>query len=202
MSETNRVDAVEHIEDHDTSGLALFYRQFANTPNIRALASAWLTQVQAIEDALWDLLVNTLENATDAALDQVGGLLGLGRGELDDDSYRAVLFALVVARRSSGGPEDLMLVARTALDAITFRYREGHASACITPQSVFAFAPALLFVLKIAKSAGVQIQLRYLTATPTHTFTFSGALLKGTSSTAGFADTTQTSGGHLAGVIA
>lgn len=203
--EPDRITAHTQITTHTADGLALFFRVFANSPKLQALATAWLDQIQLAENALWDLLVNTtIDTSTGAALDQIGGLLKFGRGTISDDAtYRAVLKGVVRARRSSGTPEDLIAVCTLVLGATTFSYDEGYVSVLIEPHSVPGFdLHALLAALDIAKDGGVQAQVLAPARAESGLFTFADSLVAQTDAARGFADSAQTTGGYLTGVVA
>lgn len=200
-TEPDRDITITHDTTHVAEGVAALYRQFTK-PIITAWITAYLEQAQSIEDVLWDLLSQTLDDAVGVFLDQIGVLLGLGRGALDDTSYRAVLRSIVLARRSTGSPESLIAVAAAALGVVSFDYREGHASVLISPHAPIAFGPALKFVLMIAKNAGIALQLLTPAAADSATFTFSASgFAASTDASRGFSDTTQVAGGELAGVL-
>ena len=203
--EPDRVTAHTEITTHTTDGLALFFRVFANSPKLQALATAWLDQVQLAENALWDLLVNTaIDTAAGVVLDQIGALLQFARGTIADDAtYRAVLKGVVRARRSSGTPEDLIAVCTLVLGVTTFSYSEGFASALVEVHSPPGFdLHALLAALDIAKDGGVQIQVIAPARAESGLFTFADALVAQTDALRGFSDTAQTTGGYLTGAIA
>lgn len=204
-TETDSITKVTQITDHRARAAAMFYRQFRNSPKLKAYFDAWMVQVQELEDALWALLVDTLETAIGAQLDQIGAVLKFGRGVLNDATYRLALRAVILARKSTGTPEDLIAVARTFLDTITFDYTEGSASVVIEPHAKIPFEPtALLSLLKIAKSGGIQLDLISPPDAESLLFTFadSGLLLVSGDTSKGFADVTQVDGGMLTGALA
>jgi hypothetical protein len=203
MSEPNRIDDYSEITTHVTDGLALLPRGYLTRPRVQAILSAFLAQAQDLENAFWAVLSATLDTATGDALDQYGRLLKFPRATDDDDTYRAVLRAVVLARRSSGTPEDLIAIMKAALGNDHFIYTEGNASVLIEPTDVATFDPKQLWdVLQIGKEGGVQLQLSAVQyADDTGMFTFSDRPTVESSVTLGFSDTVGTTGGYLIGVI-
>lgn len=211
MSEPDRIAAHSQIVDHVDGGLAFFMRAFADKAKVRALARAWLLQVQDLEDALWAMLRQSdLEFAVGAQLDQVGELVQLARGVLADGLYRPLLRAGIRARRSNGTGEDLIAIATLALQGtgITFSLREGHGSAVIEPHAFLpdGFADVFLRVLRLGKAGGVQLQL-FTPPSPElegglFTFAPAGSLLPVTDANRGWGADGGGTGGHFTGVIA
>lgn len=203
MTEPDRI--VEHstVTDHADEGVALLPRQFRTKEVIAALLRSWLTQAQGLEDTLWILATRNLDNSEGDALDQIGALLAFPRGELDDVSYRAVLRAIIVARKSSATGEDLHDVTRLLLGEIEYTARNGYASWLIEPHEPLPFsARAILGVLLVAVGGGVQLQLITPPNEETDLFTFSeSAFFSSASASLGFSSTDQDDGGFMTGVI-
>lgn len=210
MAEPDWISAHAHVVTHVGDGLALFMRALRNAANLKAISAAWLAQVQALEDVLWDLLLQAdLTYAVGAQLDQIGVIVGMPRGTLDDTDFRPILRAAIRARRSSGGTEDLIAIATLALagSGVTFSVREGHGSVVIEPHATIPFDPsALLRVLRLGKSGGVQLQL-FTPPSPElegglFTFAPAGSLLPVSDANRGWGSDGVSTGGHLTGVIA
>jgi hypothetical protein len=207
VSEPDRIDAHTKIVDHVDGGLALFYRQFADKEKLKSLVRAWLTQVQAIEDAAWDILSITLDNAEDDALDQYGELLLFSRGALTSTEYRAILKAIARARKSSATPEDVIAVAKLALSSSSFIYDEGAASIVIEPHQPIGtppdtFGAGVAYVLRLAKPGGVRVALIDPPRAETDLFTFSTSrFLEEVDSSRGWSDVAESTGGYLTGVL-
>jgi hypothetical protein len=207
-TEPDRITEITQLTDHAGEGAALVMHTLRSKPIFAAILAAWMVQVQAVETALWALLVDTtLATATGAALDQVGALLLAPRGGLtDDDDYRAVLRATVLARKSTGTAADLTAVLRAMLGVgPLFTYREGWASALLEPAAVLPFAAtAAIGPLRTAKAAGVQLQLLDPPAAQSGLFTFaSQAFVVEDDEPRGLGDEADdTVGGLFTGVVA
>lgn len=215
MSEPSRITSYAHDTDVINEGLALFYRVFRGSPKLQALASAYLKQLQDVEDALWAMLTeSSLATATYDQLDQLGALENVPRssiatsGTFGDDAYRRCLRGIVAARRSRGYPEDVINAARLMLGHSNFSYVEGAASLYVEPHQPIVASPsyvptAELLVLQTAAPAGVQAQLISPPDVEANLFAFSDDPFRAKADpVAGFSDTTQTTGGLWTGVIA
>lgn len=105
-------EALAHITDFATTVPGWQVTLVRQVAGIAALNAAVAQQIQDAENALWDVYVNgRLENATGAALDRYGALIGETRGGLGDDEFRAVVRAFLVARSSQGHPDTILRVA-------------------------------------------------------------------------------------------
>ena len=80
MSEPDRVTAHAEITTHVADGLSLLTREFQKD-RIEAILSPWLSQVQHLEAALFDLLSDGLATAVGAQLEPAAGagLFGAAR---------------------------------------------------------------------------------------------------------------------------
>ena len=200
--EPNTVIGHARVTAHVSEGLALLPAQFRGKPRIRALMRALLRQVQQTEDALWSLYGLAIDNSSDAALDQVGRVLRMGRGGLLDVEYRRVLRAVVIALRSSGTADEVLRAAAALFDSWDFSYAEAYpAKIVIEPDAPSSLAATTLHaVLRRAKSAGVGLQLVDVPAGDP--FSFSDGHDIEDDAARGFSDTGGAAGGLLAGVIA
>lgn len=203
QAEPDRVAAVAHVTDHVARGRALLMRALGNKPLLTALLAAYTAQVQAAEDALWALFTDTLETATGASLDQLGGVLLVARGVLDDEDYRVVLRAAVLARKSNGRARDVCAVLRAMLGpGPAFTYAEGHAMILLEPAGALPFSAAAAVVpLRLAKAGGVLLELIDTGAGPDW-FAFAPGLVPVADAAQGLGDATDPDvGGPLVGVV-
>lgn len=166
--EPDRPAALARTADHGARAHALLARLLRDKPRVTALLAAWSAQVQAAEDALWSLLVDTtLAAATGAPLDQLGELLGEARQGLADAPYRAVLRATVLALRSEGTGDELLAICAALLGVPAVTSADvtltEHAPAAVVvapagPWALTGGAPAAR-VLARAVAAGVGLQV-------------------------------------------
>lgn len=201
--EANALASYEKNTVHVPRAQALFAQQFQGKPRLASWLSALTTQGQAVEDAAWDLLILSLDNASDAALDQYGVLLGFARGSLTNSQYRGALRGIIRARRSSGTANELQVITSLVLGSWSFRYREGSASVTIEPIAPLLVASGTLaLVLRIARAAGVQLAVFDPPDVESALFTTAAGLLPESSSAQGWGDTGNAStGGKITGVI-
>jgi hypothetical protein len=191
------------ITTHVADGKAVVPRQFREKERFNALLQPWLKQIQDLENAAWEIVTEVLTlDAVGAQLDQVGEILLFRRGELNDDDYRAILRAIVRARKSHSIGEDLLAVFRLAMPGIDFTAAMGWASVYFEPHEPIPSTPAaLLYVLRLAKAGGVQLELFVPPAAETALFTLAPGLLIFDDADRGFSDVDLADGGLLTGVI-
>src|SRR5688572_18328477 len=104
--------------DHVTVGKERLLQQFRGDahPRIQALAAAPLVTSNRLEGILWTLLTLTgIDNAEGQWIDEWGAILGLERDGEDDDRYRELLYARLLALRSAGTIDQINAVME-ALD--------------------------------------------------------------------------------------
>lgn len=171
--EPDRISAHTQITNHVAGGLALLTSQFRDKDVLAGVFTPWLTQVQYLEDAAWAVLALTLDNATDDQLDQIGALVGQGRGELLDTPYRALLRAVILAHRSAGTGDELHAIIALLLGALATYTLSEPAPAAIVVEPDMAPAAGIpadvaVGVLRLAKAGGVRLVL----ASPPADFTF------------------------------
>lgn len=231
MAATEPDSITEYSEDttHAFDGLGQLYLQFQNKVILSGILQSYLNRIQEIEKALWTVLIMTAlgtpedetTNPQNAgpyhnpdftawtlafgdALDQIGRILNFPRGSLADFDYRTVLRAVILARQSSGAPDQVIGVMKLMLGAIPFDYAEGSASIMITPHGVLPFTPGAIFqILQMTKGGGVRIQMETPPVPDGQLFAFaaSGLYLVSGDTAQGLSDTTQDTGGHLNGVL-
>ena len=166
-----------HIGDHAAQAVARLASQYKGKPLIEGLLAAFTAQVQALEDALYQLATNRyLDTAEGVQLDTLGKVLVLPRGAAGDPEYRQMLAAKIRVVHSSGTHEELLsvfvCVQPTAQLTIT-----DDPPACFTLEidNTITDAEAQLYVsfLRSAEAAGVRGILLYREARPDHLLIFS-----------------------------
>lgn len=200
--EPSRITEHTEIADHVVGGLALLTDANRKTV-IKAIGAAWLSRVQEIEGALWGLLVDTtITTAARAQLDQLGVLLGLGRGDMTDTVYRRALRGVVLANRSHGTADEHLAILDLVLGAGTYALAESFpAGLLVTPADPLgSLRDALAEILRRARAGGVGTGL---VDPPEGTaFAFSDAdELVEADTVHGWSDTAGLTGGEWAGAI-
>lgn len=199
------------VDDHVGESEALLLPQFQDCPRIKALLGAFAIEIQQIEDTCCDLLTCFhLSTAAAAQLDEVGRLLNFTRGEMVDADYRLVLYAKVIANRSSGRGDEFINAFRMMVPGLstTFTLTEGPASAELTAEmggTMFTATFTNLTIYQILnriRGAAIAFWYKFFVQ-PDNTTIFQCAPTLGTSvlsATKGLANAGQTTGGHLLGV--
>lgn len=151
---------IAHIPDHAALGLDMLPAQLAEQPTAAAILRAILGEVQALEDALYALLTERgLDGATDAALDQLGELVGESRYGATDVDYRRRIRLRIHRNTSRGEPERLIRVLKELTDSASVYYVEpapGVASLTFDGQDLPADLRA---AMEDIAPAGVRLEL-------------------------------------------
>jgi hypothetical protein len=167
---------------------------------IRLFAS----QVQALEDAAWDVYTKrTIDAAVtfslDAVLDRIGELVGESRLARSNFDYAVAIRARIQMNASQGEPERLISAIRSVCDTEDIDYQD-LSPATIHIQFGSDTAPSnILEIMKKIKSGGVQIFL--VKSDPDDAFMFASESTSETDSDHGFSDLSQITGGKLSELI-
>lgn len=168
-----------HDPDHAARGVERLIERYRR-PRTSALLASWLGEVQAVEDALWQLLVErSIDTAEGAQLDVLGAIVGQPRRGMDDDTYRVWIEARNQVNRSSGTTSEMLSIARALLpwDSV-LAWEEYYPAAVVlrVDGDVTDVADHVAYMLHLAKPAGVQFQLHWLAADAGETFTMAATL--------------------------
>lgn len=94
---------------HIAEAQANFVEQFKGKTNLDYLIEAWVTQIQELEAAAFEVLEDTwLSSAVGTQLDNIGTVLDEERGGKSDADYRVALSAIIKVRNSDGTAEDII----------------------------------------------------------------------------------------------
>jgi hypothetical protein len=105
------------ITDRVERALARLPQQHKDKANIRALVTVFVTQVQELSDAAWQLYtLRRIDTAEGVQLDQLGDIVGQPRAGLSDDDYRRYIRARVATNRSLASVEELIKITRLIVD--------------------------------------------------------------------------------------
>lgn len=192
-------DAV-HDLSHVTEALANLAGFLKNKPNTASLVTAYVAEVQALEDALWQLLTQRdLNSAVGAQLDGLGDILGFSRGGLNDTDYRLQLRAKILLDIISGGINEIIALLQDLIPGAAITIVQSFPAAFTALTSIAPSDPTTVGnLLRSGTAAGVGSQLIYSTVALSSTFTTSSSLVA--NSSLGFADSANPgTGGHLAG---
>lgn len=170
------------VTDHQARARDDLLQQFKGLPNIQAIVDAASAQVQDLEEALWELLINRwLPTAEGVQLDTIGRIIDRGRGTLADDVYRGVLRGKIAANLSSGTYPEVLRVVELCVDfdttAIAITVTPEHPAAAvlsILADSLTAdLGPHVADLITLAAANGVRLLFQYYETDPP--FAFDGA---------------------------
>lgn len=193
--------------DHVRKGLDRFLEQFKGKPVFEAILTACLTQVQKLEDAIWEvIMIRGIELSEGVGLDAIGRIVGRARLGLEDSDYRVALRAQIRINRSSGTPNDLIEVTDLSLPQTGFTAEYGEeypAAVLITVNEQVTFLISVMFDNLIrTKAGGVRLFLFYTPSDPANIFQFAPDTSGTVDSSTGFGDVLDSgSGGHLVSML-
>lgn len=159
---------------HVLRSLGLRITQDQESPRFAALISSYIEEVQLVENVAWQVLESRmLELATGAQLDLLGKLVGQERVGDSDDEYRVYIRARIAVNMSDGTADDVMRVAGTLLDGLTWRYWE------VYPMTIFVEAfgveklqGTIANMIRAARMAGVAFNFQFSDYPEHETFAF------------------------------
>ena len=189
----------ERITDHQARALALLPEQFQK-PGFQKLIESWAPEFQAAEDALWQVLDATLDAATGARLGQLAALAGKARAELSDVAQRKVARARIHANRSRGRDADI--VAMLERFGVVFSLEDFAPAAVLVTLDAFpgeGLPPRIGALVRRTVAGGIGAQV-ISPAVAGDTFALAAGEDLVEADAAGFGNTAQSTGGHLAGV--
>jgi len=180
--------------------------QFCEKPRLEALIRIIAAECQELESAIWDLmLARCLPNASGKILDDLGLLVDEGRNALSDGDYKLAIAQKVRILRSTGTMPDILGILFAefgdTFDLEVVANELGHLRVKMNDPITEDEAERAANLLRLSKAAGVGSQVEYFLTAEAGIFRFSS--MSGTletSSTQGFADAAQTTGGRMAGV--
>ena len=204
MAEANAVTDVEQITDHVAGGIALLPSRLRQD-DAGGLLAANLDSVQAREDDAFPLLCLGIDESADHALTQIGDLVGLRRldaTQVSDVQYRRAQRAWIRAMRSNGTAADFDEVLAHVLNGGTYTLEEFFpASVLITPVAAIAIPESFAAkILRATRAAGIGAQMITPPAGGAFTFATQDEDVE-VDAALGLADTGQTQGGALCGVV-
>ena len=155
-----------------SQGLAKFTSRYTqdSAPNLLALASAYLGEIQLLETAIFAVIEQRwLVNAVGVNLDIIGDLVGQLRMGLDDNTYRAAIRLRIKANRSKGRAEDVIVLAVLIATELTsdsngvVKYLEGGIYDFSITITNLLYAAIALSILSEARAITSHGQLIYST---------------------------------------
>jgi hypothetical protein len=184
---------IEKNEDHE-GRVSRFIDRWRREPDLTQWAKIYLRQLQDIEDALFEIMLERLlDNAVGVQLTILGKLVQQARTTSDDDKFRTTIRARIAINLSDSTAEDLIKVAGLLLQEYseTFRIRdEPPAQVRITVVDLLQSADPYLMkdLLDEADPGGVRLLLNWTTSVATSAFRFDDSGGAANISGGGFAD--------------
>lgn len=163
--------------DYVEEGLSRLLTQFKDATDFKVLVSAFLAEVQALENALYDLgFLKSIDTMQGDALDLLGKLFGVSRKGRTDVAYRVVLKGQSLLLNTSGEAERIRLVLRAMIPGAEPRVLDvGEAAFTAYMDSVTLDSPIETgAVVRQARAAGVSGFVFWQTTDDANTFCFDG----------------------------
>lgn len=117
-------DTIVYIPKYRQIAVERLLAQWECKPNISAVVQALAGGVQTIENDVFSVLVSTtLTAASDIDLDHWGLLVGEPRNGLDDEDYRTMISARILANKTIGTRDELIEILQliTAPSVVVYR---------------------------------------------------------------------------------
>lgn len=161
-------DAIEHILDHPDRAVAQLHTWLQDKPRLISVVRGLAAGAQVAEDQLWGLLTSdTPQLATGVSLNRWGRLVGQERGLLQDEDYRRVIQAAVLAQRCPGDGDSLIRIWEVLMQPTASRLVEvftgGGASFCLYALREAPLSDAMRTrtkaLMQLAKPAGIEMCL-------------------------------------------
>lgn len=106
----------EQIIDHAAQAVGRLTTQFKNSVQFKAIMTAWGTEIQALEDAIFAMtIIRDIDNATGATLDKLAALVGAPirarTASGDDGQLREMIRLQIIVNKATGTDADLYAIA-------------------------------------------------------------------------------------------
>lgn len=158
-------ELIEQFTGHEDR-VSRFIDKWRNKPDLIKLAKIYLRQLQDIEDAAFEVLLERdLDNAEEVQLETIGKLVGQPRTTSDDERYRTAIRARIAINLSDSTGEDVIRVANLLLvDEEAFELRDeppAQLRVTITDPLTSADSDLVHSLLDEADAAGVRLLLQW-----------------------------------------
>lgn len=194
--------------DHE-GAVRRFIEQFKNKPDLEALTRSYLRQLQDVEDALFEIILErNIDDAIGVQLSIIADIVGQPKTTSDDERFRTAIRARIAINLSDGTGEDVIKVALLLLQefAETFELRDeppAQLRVSVLDPLQSTDADLLHLLLEATDAGGVRLMLSYADSVAhARRFTVSDSSTPQTGGGKGFASTTgSVAAGLLAAVI-
>lgn len=105
---------------HVTEALGNYIEKFKDKPRLLALTTAYIEQIQDLEDAFYQLITDrTIETAVGTQLDGIGSIVGEDREGRDDSDYRLAIRVRILLNLTDGTIEQVIEILHLATEGKT-----------------------------------------------------------------------------------
>lgn len=152
---------LSYIKTHEEIAVRKLAPPFWGKPFIAAGLLAFIREIQALEDTLWEMLeLRTVANADLPRLKVLGRIVGQPRFGLAEEAYRTVIQARALANVSRGRASDVFAVLNVLLGEGSYGLVEvGNATLFLTALGPVTAAQAAMveLILPDTRAAGVGL---------------------------------------------
>lgn len=114
---------ITRIDDYTARMRALLIEQYRNSTNFQNKLSITASEIQEVEDVLFQIRdLTSVDTATGATLDLVGENFGEPRNGLSDDEYRLKIYTRIAINNGGCDPEFIITTVRRLLDPVSILY--------------------------------------------------------------------------------
>ena len=162
--------------NHVDEAIANLLQQFKNKTNWPKVLTAFIEQVQELEDMFGDLIAITdLDAAEGVQADVLGSIIGEAREGRNDEDYLIGIRGRILVNKSEGTPVDIIDLM-TTITGTTVQLRELFPAAyevfIDSPVASEDEAARFAVLMRAATGAGINAQLRYAGDVPSTQFRF------------------------------
>ena len=144
--------------DHTLRAQERLTQQFKNKPNVLKLINVITSEVQILEDELFNIAtITSIDDSEGTQLDNIGGLLGINRNGRTDAEYRTAIRGQIFVNRSDGSESYLSSAFTLIAGASNFTIDEPSPATARFTIDVDDFDPSVVSNLNTAVAAGVKL---------------------------------------------
>lgn len=161
-------ELITQFTDHE-SRVSRLIEQFQDKPDLEALIRSYLAQLQDVEDALFEIILERdLDNAVGLQLSTIADIVGQPRTTSDDDRFRTMVRARIAINLSDSTGEDIIRVANLLLvDGEAYELKEeppAQLRVTVLDPLTSADADLMRDLLNLADAGGVRLLFQFNTS--------------------------------------
>lgn len=167
------------ITDHVQQALDRLLQQYQGKPNYAAFFTAFIQQIQDLEDAIFSLdegrqlYDGSVYPSVGAQLDGIGQIVGISRNGLDDSEYLVFILGKIASNFSDTTVDTMVSIAQTFFQPSQMVLHEFYPAEVDYEMAGIAIDPRLFNVIfpLLQKSLGAGVKLGFVTTyDPTNAF--------------------------------